>query len=115
MKRIALIAVVLGLGASPALAAAANTQSPASAAPPAQQQPMPGKAQHHAAMHAANYRENQREDRETKALNLLEAKGDTQFSHFKADGLDFSAVVAKNGQNSTVVVDPDNGQVTVQG
>ena len=58
---------------------------------------------------------NARENRETKALNLLEAKGYTYFSNFKPDGRDYSATVAKNGHNMTVLVDPAKGQVTAQG
>lgn len=119
MKRIALIAAVLGLGAAPALAATATMSSSTAANPPTQQQqqqPMHGTMKQHVAAHRINYqRENRRANRETEALNLLEAKGYTQFNHFQRDGHDFSAVVAKNGQKSTVVVHPNSGEITVQG
>lgn len=36
--------------------------------------------------------------RATAALNLLEAKGDGQFSNFSPSGRDFTAVVTKDGK-----------------
>ena len=120
MKRIALLAAVLSLGAGAAFAATPNTTSPTQPAENAQTQ-----AQHHPhhmakaqktnAHKAKAQNINAREDRETKALNLLEAKGYTYFSNFKPDGRDYSATVAKNGHNMTVLVDPAKGQVTAQG
>jgi hypothetical protein len=53
-------------------------------------------------------------DRETKALNLLEAKGYGSFNNFKPDGQDYAATVTQAGHNMTVLVDPDNGQITTQ-
>lgn len=53
--------------------------------------------------------------RETRALNLLEAKGYGDFTDFRADGRNFSAEVDKNGQRVTVITNPDSGQVTQQG
>jgi len=109
MKRIALIAVVLSLGAGAAFAATPNTSSTAHPTPPTQTQ-----AQHE--KHRAKVQNiNAREDRETKALNLLEARGYTYFSNFKPDGRDYSASVAKNGHNMNVLVDPAKGVVTAQG
>jgi hypothetical protein len=54
-------------------------------------------------------------NRMTAALNILEAKGYGDFRAFQPDGKDYSAAVAQDGQHFTVLVDPDNGQVTRQG
>jgi hypothetical protein len=54
-------------------------------------------------------------NRMTQALNLLEAKGYGDFTNFKADGSNFTATVAQNGQHFAVLVNPDSGQVTRQG
>ena len=51
----------------------------------------------------------------THALNLLEAKGYGDFHDFKSDGKNFDVTVTRGGKQSTVTVDPDSGQVTVQG
>jgi hypothetical protein len=53
--------------------------------------------------------------RETRALNLLEAKGYGDFTDFHAQGKDFSAQVDKNGRRVTVITNPDSGQVTQRG
>jgi hypothetical protein len=54
--------------------------------------------------------------RDTKALNLLEANGYTAFSNFRAMGKNFLADVKQgNGVQRTVTVDPDTGTVTPQG
>jgi len=53
--------------------------------------------------------------RETRALNLIEAKGYGDFTNFRADGKNFAAQVDKNGKRFTVIADPDSGQVTLQG
>jgi hypothetical protein len=52
--------------------------------------------------------------RVTKALNVLEAKGYGSFTNFRADGTKYAATVTQNGQPLTVVINPDNGQVTQQ-
>jgi hypothetical protein len=55
------------------------------------------------------------EARMTHALNLLEAKGYGDFHNFKPDGKDFAATVTRAGKQTTVKVDPDTDQVTVEG
>src|SRR5882757_6603394 len=102
MKRIALTAVALMFSAGAAFAA-----TPAST-------PTANPAQHHHAQTATYQRINQTENRETKALNLLEAQGYASFSNFKSDGNEYSATVAKNGHTMTVMVDPVNGRITTQ-
>ena len=109
MKRIALMAAALSLSAGAAFAATPSSTPAANPAPPAAQ------AQHHHHAQAGKYqRINQVANRETKALNLLEAKGYASFSNFKPAGKDYSAIVAKNGHNMTVMVDPASGRVTTQ-
>jgi len=54
-------------------------------------------------------------DRMTKALNLLEAKGDASFTNFRADGNAYRATVSQNGRSFDVRVDPMSGQVTPVG
>lgn len=54
-------------------------------------------------------------NRMTAALNILEAKGYGAFNDFRADGKDYTAAVAQDGHRFTVLIDPDNGQVTRQG
>jgi Peptidase propeptide and YPEB domain len=53
------------------------------------------------------------ERRETVALNLLEAAGYGQYTDFKNDGGDYSAMVMKDGERLAVRVDPDKGTVTL--
>ena len=105
MNRIALTAAALSLAAAPAFAATAASSVSAS--------PQPMSAQHHA-QNARYLRDTKSGDRMTKALNLLEAKGYTDFTNFRPDGSDYSATIAKNGHDETVRVDPDSGQVTAQ-
>ncbi len=49
--------------------------------------------------------------RATRALNLLEDRGDGQFSHFAASGSDFTAEVTKDGKAMPVLIKPDRGQI----
>ncbi len=49
--------------------------------------------------------------RATAALNLLEAKGDGQFSNFSRSGRDFTAVVTKEGKTMQVLIKPDSRQI----
>jgi hypothetical protein len=108
MKRIVLTAVALTLSTGAAFAATPSNTPAANPVPKAQ-------TSHHDAAPAGKYqRVNQTENRETKALNLLEAKGYASFSNFKPDGHDYSATVAQNGHNMTVMVDPVSGRVTTQ-
>lgn len=53
--------------------------------------------------------------RETRALNLIEAKGFGDYSDFHAVGKNFSAQVMAHGQKLRVIANPDTGQVTQQG
>lgn len=45
--------------------------------------------------------------RATRALNLLEDRGDGQFSNFAASGTDFTADVTKDGKLMRVLIKPD--------
>jgi hypothetical protein len=52
-------------------------------------------------------------DRETRALNVLEAKGyGGNYTDFQADGSNYSAMVTHNGKTQKVMIDPDAGTVT---
>lgn len=53
--------------------------------------------------------------RMTQALNLLESQGYGSFRDFKAAGANFAATVSQNGQNFTVLINPDSGQISRQG
>jgi hypothetical protein len=98
MKRIALSMAVLALSAGAAFAA--SPAQPAATTTP---------KTHHVSAAARN---NMVEQRMTKALNLLEAKGYGAFENFKADGQDYSATVIQSGHSMTILVDPDSGRVT---
>ncbi len=87
MHRSAVVVVALLAGAAP-LAAAAHTQA--------------------LTPNTASAR------RMTDALNILEAQGFGNFKDFHAVGQNFAAAVDQNGQQFTITVDPDNGQVTRQ-
>jgi hypothetical protein len=50
--------------------------------------------------------------RETQALNLLEAQGYGNFTDFRSEGANFTAIVSDPNGRYTVTVNPDNGQVT---
>jgi hypothetical protein len=49
--------------------------------------------------------------RATHALNMLEAQGYGQFSHFRQAGNDFTADVRKNGRTMQVLINPDSSQI----
>jgi len=51
-------------------------------------------------------------DRMTRALNLLEAKGYTNFIDFRGAGGSYEATVTQGGRHFAVRVDPDSQQVT---
>ena len=102
MKRILLMAAAFSLTAGAALAA---TPSNAPATPPA--------VPHHA--HATMASSNRQADRETQALNLLEAKGYSGFTNFRPAGKDFAASVTQNGHTANLRVDPQSGQITTVG
>jgi hypothetical protein len=128
MTRIAVVLASLSFAlAGGALAAPAAPPSPATAAPanaataaapasataaPAAKMAMP---RHQHARHMAALRHDRgasQEGRETKALNLLEAKGYGSFENFHADGKDYAATVNANGRQFQVMIDPDSGNVT---
>ena len=52
--------------------------------------------------------------RDTKALNMLEAQGYTDFSNFRPDGKNFAADVTQGGKSRAVTIDPDSGTITPQ-
>jgi hypothetical protein len=123
MTRLSLTAISLVFLAAPAFAATA--QSPASnqsnqqttATPASQQTPVMHARQHHwTHMMAQNgdQAQNINANRETRALNVLEAHYG-QFSDFRADGNQYSAKVSQNGQPVAVTINPASGQVTRQG
>lgn len=58
--------------------------------------------------------EHHRANRETRALNLLEAKGYGDFSGFHRDGQNFAAMVLSQNKPVRVIVNPDAGTVTKQ-
>jgi hypothetical protein len=49
--------------------------------------------------------------RATRALNLLENRGDGQYSDFRASGADFTADVSKDGKLMPVLIRPDLQQI----
>jgi hypothetical protein len=52
-------------------------------------------------------------DRETSALNVLEAKGyGGNYTDFRRDGSNYSAMVTHNGKQQKVIIDPNAGTVT---
>jgi hypothetical protein len=101
MTRLALAAVPFF-----ALAGAAFIQAPALAATP------PAAA---AATAHARSDNTPTARRETKALNLIEAKGYGDYTDFHAVGKNFAAQVMAHGRTLTVIANPDTGQVTQQG
>ncbi len=50
--------------------------------------------------------------RATRALNMLEAAGDGQYSNFVQSGRNFTADVMKNGSSMHVLINPASGQIT---
>jgi len=67
-----------------------------------------------ASSYAASMQDDPSSERATKALNLLEAKGYTQFSNFRPTGRDFEATVTRDGRQSVVMIDPDADRVSSQ-
>jgi hypothetical protein len=110
MNRIAMIAVLVGIGTAPALAFAA---SPSGNAPPANP-PARNSIKHNTASTTQQHRMNiaQRANRETKALNMLEAKGYTDFTNFhRVRPSVFTASVDQHGHWTSVQVDPLDNQI----
>ncbi|HXQ54140.1 MAG TPA: hypothetical protein VN802_23800 [Stellaceae bacterium] len=86
MKRVALLIAAVGLAIP--LAALANDTKPTRAAQDA--------AEH----------------RETEALNRLQAAGYHDFGAVTPAGTDYRTTVTKNGQQASVLVDPEKGVIT---
>ena len=112
MAAAALTAALLAGGATAALAQTATkppATAPNAAAPaPATTSPAAmAMKPHRVARHARDLSG----DRDTKALNLLEAKGYTGIQQFHPVGKDFEAVVSQGGKPTTVRVDPDAGTI----
>ena len=104
MNRLALAALPFFALAGISLAQAAPAMSAAAHAAP------------HTAVAAHRYSDNTREGRrETRALNLIEAKGYGDYTDFHAAGKNFTAQVDSHGKRFTVVANPDTGRVTAQG
>lgn len=100
MKRIALLAAAMTFGAGAAMAAAPGH-------PPTSQ---PNQHHHHMAKALRTNAPN----RETQALNLLEAKGFGSFTNFRPAGKDYTATVTRDGHAMNVRVDPLSGVITTQ-
>ena len=111
MNRLASVLLALGMAVGPAgvaLAGGPGAQpSAGTTAPPAHSAPALPLDRHQ--------RGDLEGDRMTHALNLLEANGYGDFSHFQQSGKDFTATVRRNGHQVGVVVDPDANQITRQG
>jgi hypothetical protein len=60
-------------------------------------------------------RGNDQSRRATHALNMLEAQGYGDFSHFRKAGDDFTANVMKDGRTMQVLVNPDTNQIQPEG
>jgi peptidase YpeB-like protein len=99
MKLTRALFAVLPLGFAVASAAVAETP----ATPPKHGAQLIARAQRD--------RPNPREERITRALNVLEAQGYASFKDFRADGKNYAATVKSAGKPMTVLVDPDTGQV----
>ena len=52
------------------------------------------------------------DNRGTRALNLLMAKGYTEYSDFERQGKNYTATVTENGETMEVVINPDAGTIT---
>jgi len=102
MKSIAVFAATLMLGAGTALAASPS-------------QPATAPQAMHQHQHQATAVRTGAADRETQALNLLEAKGYGGFTNFRPAGNDFTATVTREGRTMNVQVNPQSGQVTTAG
>jgi hypothetical protein len=100
MKRIALLAAVLTLGAGAAMAAAPGEAGPAPS------------AQHH--HQKARVLRTSAADRETQALNLLEAKGYGSFANLRPVGKGYTATVTQGGHTMNVRIDPQSGVITTE-
>lgn len=108
MNRIALAVAVLGLSTGAALAATPYNSTAANQ-PAQNQQQMQQSSDQMGMAQRSDWRANQ----ETKALNLLEAQGFTSFTDFRPAGHDqYAANVMRRGHDTTVWVNPQDGQIT---
>jgi hypothetical protein len=116
MKFLVPVALAASLAFSGA-AFAANTAPPAGnpavAPTPAMSKAKP--IQHHLMVKKAAYQAQENANRETQALNLIEARGYGPIRSFRNDGKLYDATVMQNGKAISLQVDPDNGRVTHQG
>jgi hypothetical protein len=126
MNRLALLAAAATLALPGAVFAQTNLSPPA--APSEQQQaaapaaaPAPDRkdmARHvtarrpvrQAALHVSRD-----ETPQTRALNLLEAKGYGDYRNFRPEGGGFAADVNRGGRTETLMVNPDTDSVTPRG
>ncbi len=98
-------------GLALALGLAAGLAGPAFAAGGQQQDAMPDQATQKQASATPMMRD-ESDNRGTRALNLLMAKGYTQYSDFEKQGRNYTATVTENGETMHVVINPDAGTVT---
>ncbi|MBV8166122.1 MAG: hypothetical protein JO021_04965 [Alphaproteobacteria bacterium] len=77
----------------------------------AQSQPQSTTANQPMRHHAAQRDVYRAGDRDTQALNLLEAKGYTGIQQFHPVGKDFEAMLTKDGKQMAVTIDPDAGTI----
>jgi len=68
------------------------------------------KPMHHTAMAHRYYRDTEG-DRETRALNILEANGYVDITSFRPEAKDYVATVKQHGKEIQVRVDPDSHRV----
>lgn len=54
-------------------------------------------------------------DQATKALNMLVSSGYGSFTEFQPHGDDFTAVVARGGERTPMLIDPGSGRITAFG
>lgn len=107
-KTLLMTTAVAALLMLPAAAFADSSQQPSR-----NNQAMSGQAMSGGAWHQDNAQDAEGH-RATEALNLLEAKGYTQFSNFRRDGKDFEATVNHDGRQMAVMIDPDSNTISQQ-
>ncbi len=101
--------------AAPAAPEASAPEEPSSSMSKDSASAEPAMHHHHrVAMTARRGESSPAEQRETKALNVLEENGYGDFSDVKPDGSNFIATVNRDGSQVRVLVDPESGKVTPQ-
>ena len=101
--------VALAADAGTAPTSAATTQTPSVQTPAAT--PAVSKPMVHRTSMVHGYRHHGSDERDTRALNLLEANGYAQIVQFHPDGKNFDATVMQGGKDVRVTVDPDSGRI----